>query len=305
MGRKKELCYCELSKINLRFMKKKQLMLGLLLIIGFSYNTKAQSDLKIMTYNIRYSTQNDGENWWHLRRDHVAAMLTYERPAVLGLQEALYSQVQFLDDQLMNYTWIGVGRDDGKIAGEFSPIFFDTTRVELVPGTSKTFWLSETPGSPSKSWDAAFPRIVTYARFRDKTNDSHFWAFNTHFDHVGQVARMNSISMIQHEISMVVGDDPYLLIGDFNVTEDNPVYKLVTNGLPELYDAMKREGVFHVGPDYTFEGFKVLSGGGRRIDYIFVSQRVEVCSHAHLAWFRNGNYLSDHLPVVVIINDKR
>jgi endonuclease/exonuclease/phosphatase family metal-dependent hydrolase len=277
----------------------KNIVLGIILLLSSWSIAEAQENLKIMTYNIRYSTQDDGENWWHLRRDHVAAMLKYERPAVIGMQEALHSQIQFLDEQLTDYAWIGVGRDDGKEAGEYSPIFFDTTRVEIVAGTSKTFWLSETPGFPSKSWDAAFPRIVTYAKFTDKNSGLNFWVFNTHFDHVGQLARMNSIALIQQEISTVAGNDAYMLIGDFNVTEENPVYYLATNGSPKLYDAMKLDGVFHVGPDYTFEGFKVLNGGGRRIDYIFVSPGLEVHSHAHLTWFRNRNYLSDHLPVVV------
>jgi endonuclease/exonuclease/phosphatase family metal-dependent hydrolase len=277
----------------------KNLVLATILLLGTLSIAEAQSDLKIMTYNIRYSTQSDGENWWHLRRDHVVAMLNYERPDVIGMQEALYSQVQFLDQELHNYAWVGVGRNDGQQAGEFSPLFYDTTRVELIEGTPKTLWLSETPFVVSKSWDAAFPRILMYAQFRNKSDGALFWVFNTHFDHVGQTARMNSVGIIQQEITRVVGEDAYFLIGDFNVSEDNPVYSRITRGEPTLIDAMAMDINRHVGPYSTFEGFKVQGGQGRRIDYIFVSPGLVVESHAHLTWFRDGNYLSDHLPVVV------
>lgn len=277
----------------------KKIVLVVILLLGSWNISLAQNDLKIMTYNIRYSTQSDGENWWHLRRDHVAAMLKYERPDLIGMQEALFSQVQFLDQELLNYAWVGVGRDDGQQGGEFSPLFFDTTRVELIAGTPKTIWLSDTPYTVSKSWDAAFPRILMYAQFRRKSDGMLFWVFNTHFDHVGQQARMNSVGIIQQEIARAVEDDAYVLIGDFNVTEDNPVYSRITRGEPTLIDAMAMDINKHVGPYSTFEGFKVQGGQGRRIDYIFVGPGLEVHSHAHLTWFRDGNYLSDHLPVVV------
>lgn len=280
----------------------KYIVIGIIILLGSCDIVHAQVDLKIMTYNIRYSTQSDGENWWHLRRDHVAAMLMYERPTVVGMQEALYSQIEFLNQELTNYAWVGVGRDDGQQGGEFSPIFFDTTRVQLVEGTPKTLWLSETPFTVSKSWDAAFPRILMYAQFRDVVDGSTFWVFNTHFDHVGQTARLNSVGIIKQEIARVVGDDAYFLIGDFNVTEDNPVYTRITRGEPILRDAMALDINKHVGPYSTFEGFKVQGGTGRRIDYIFVSPGLEVTSHAHLTWFRDGNYLSDHLPVVILVN---
>jgi endonuclease/exonuclease/phosphatase family metal-dependent hydrolase len=278
---------------------KSTVILFLILLLGSSVSLVAQNDLKIMTYNIRYSTQSDGENWWHLRRDHVAAMLTYERPDVIGMQEALFTQIEFLDQELVNYAWEGVGRDDGQQGGEFSPLFYDTTRVELIDGTAKTLWLSETPYTVSKSWDAALPRILMYAQFRRKSDGLLFWVFNTHFDHVGQQARLNSAAIIQQEMAKVAGEDFYFLIGDFNVTEDNPVYNRLTRGEPKLYDAMYIDVNRHVGPHFTFEGFKVLGGNGRRIDYIFVGPGIEVHSHAHLTWFRDGNYLSDHLPVVI------
>ena len=216
----------------------KSIILGIILLLGSWSITTAQSDLKIMTYNIRYSTQSDGKNWWHLRRDHVVAMLKYERPDVIGMQEALYSQIEYIDQELTDFAWVGVGRDDGQQGGEFSPLFFDTTRVELVAGTAQTRWLSESPQVASKSWDAAFPRILTFAQFRSKSDGMLFWVFNTHFDHIGQEARMNSVGVIQQAIGEVVGEELYALIGDFNVTEDNPVYARITRGEPTLIDAL-------------------------------------------------------------------
>jgi endonuclease/exonuclease/phosphatase family metal-dependent hydrolase len=280
-------------------------ILVLVFTIGFGQSSFAQNEMKIMTYNIRYSTQSDGKNWWHLRRDHVVAMLKYERPDVIGMQEALYSQIEYIDQELTDFAWVGVGRDDGQQGGEFSPLFFDTTRVELVAGTAQTRWLSESPRVASKSWDAAFPRILTFAQFRRKSDGMLFWVFNTHFDHIGQEARMNSVGVIQQAIGEVAGDELYALIGDFNVTEDNPVYARITHGEPTLIDALAMDMNRHVGPYYTFEGFNVLGGSGKRIDYIFVGAGLEVKSHAHLTWFRDGNYLSDHLPVVILVDRKR
>ncbi|HAC16620.1 MAG TPA: hypothetical protein DCE78_11865 [Bacteroidetes bacterium] len=159
--------------------------------------------------------------------------------------------------------------------------------------------MSETPDVVSKSWDAALPRIVTYAKFRRRVDGREFWAFNTHFDHIGQVARENSARLIKKWIGEVTGDEPVVLLGDFNVTEDNPVYEILTTGDSNLADAQHQSEIPHVGPEFTFEGFKVGGGDRRRIDYIFVREGMQVAAHAHLGHFRGENYPSDHLPVMV------
>lgn len=255
--------------------------------------------ITFMTYNIRFDTESDGINKWDNRKDHVAAIIRYESPDFVGTQEGLAHQVAFLVAELDGYKHIGVGRDDGAGAGEFSALLYDDARFELIPETAHTDWLSETPNVPSKSWDAALPRILTYGSFRNREDSTIIHVFNTHFDHVGQTAREQSARLILETIRRVAGDDPFVLMGDFNVTEDNPVYRILRAGPPALHDAFQVARTPHVGPHFTFEGFAVRnSPDARRIDYIFVPDGVTVTEHAILSTFRVGNYASDHLPVV-------
>jgi len=252
-----------------------------------------------MSYNIRFDTESDGINKWENRKAHVAAIIRYEHPDFLGTQEGLAHQIEFLVDELDGYAYIGVGRDDGARAGEFSALIYNDVRFELIPNTDHTDWLSESPLIPSKSWDAALPRIITYGSFRNRSDGAVIHVFNTHFDHVGQTAREQSARLILETIQRVAGEEPFVLMGDFNVTEDNPVYRILRDGPPALKDAFHVTQTPHVGPHFTFEGFAVRnSPDARRIDYIFVPQRATVTKHAILSTFRGGNYASDHLPVV-------
>jgi endonuclease/exonuclease/phosphatase family metal-dependent hydrolase len=252
-----------------------------------------------MTYNIRFDTESDGINKWDNRKAHVAAIIRYEHPDFVGTQEGLAHQLEYLVHELDGYSYIGVGRDDGARAGEFSALMYNESRFELIPESDHTDWLSETPNVPSKSWDAAYPRVLTYGTFRNREDSTLIHVFNTHFDHVGQTARENSTNLILETIQRVAGEDLFVLMGDFNVTEDNPVYRILREGPPALDDAFHVTKTPHVGPHFTFEGFAVRnSPDARRIDYIFVPQGARVTKHAILSTFRGGNYASDHLPVV-------
>lgn len=252
-----------------------------------------------MTYNIRFDTESDGINKWDNRKAHVAAIIRYEHPDFIGTQEGLAHQLDYLVDELDGYSYIGVGRDDGARAGEFSALMYNASRFELIPESDHTDWLSETPNVPSKSWDAAFPRVLTYGTFRNRKDSTLIHVFNTHFDHVGQTAREHSSRLILETIQRVVGEDPFVLMGDFNVTEDNPAYRILLEGPPALNDAFHVTQTPHVGPHFTFEGFAVRnSPDARRIDYVFVPEGATVTKHAILSTFRGGNYASDHLPVV-------
>ena len=153
-------------------------MKKIIFLLLISFISKAQN-LNLMTYNIRYSTKSDGVNQWDNRKGHVAEILKYYEVDICGMQEALFSQITDLKERLPNHDYIGKGRDDGKEKGEFSPIFFDKTKFELLK--SETIWLSETPEVPGQSWDAAFPRVVTWAYFKDKKSRKKFYVFNTHF----------------------------------------------------------------------------------------------------------------------------
>jgi endonuclease/exonuclease/phosphatase family metal-dependent hydrolase len=252
----------------------------------------------VMTYNLRFDTANDGVNRWDARKEHLAAVIRHEHPHFLGTQEGLRHQLEYLKEALPGYAFVGVGRDDGADAGEFSALFYDSTRIELIPGSAKTRWLSETPDVPSKSWDAALPRVVTYATFRIHATGDTLHVFNTHFDHVGQQAREESAKRLVRWMAEVAGTQPYVLMGDFNVTESNAVYAILT-APGTLRDAYRVSEHPHVGPSFTFEGFEVRnSADARRIDYIFVPASVRVTHHAILSTFRDGRYPSDHLPVV-------
>jgi endonuclease/exonuclease/phosphatase family metal-dependent hydrolase len=156
----------------------------------------AQSHLNVITFNIRLDIASDSMNAWEYRKDKVTSQLLFHEADIIGIQEALHNQVMDMEQGMPNYRYAGGGREDGKIKGEYSAIFYNTGRLELLQ--SATFWLSKTPSVPgSKSWDAAITRIVTWAKFRDKITDNIFFHFNTHFDHIGKMARRESALMIQ------------------------------------------------------------------------------------------------------------
>lgn len=254
--------------------------------------------LTVMSYNLRFDNPDDGENRWDNRKEQAAALIAFHQPDFLGTQEGLLHQLEYLDDKLDDYGRIGVARDDGDEQGEFSALFFNETKFELVEDSEQTIWLSETPDEPSKSWDAALPRILTYGKFRDRQTDDEFWVFNTHFDHLGDTARTESAKLIIETIEEA-GEEPAILMGDFNVTDEMEPYKVLTADDSPMKDAYHVTQKPHVGPDFTFEGFEAMSEEDKnRIDYIFVNNRFVVQNHAILTSFRDGRYPSDHLPVV-------
>ena len=139
-------------------------------------------ELKVISYNIRYNNPNDGINIWENRKSTITKFLIDENPDFAGLQEVTFSQLSFLTESLKNYGFIGVGRDDGKTKGEYSPIFYNKKKYNVV--SSKTFWLSSTPEKVSVGWDASMERICTYGLFENLSSKEKVWVFNTHFDHV-------------------------------------------------------------------------------------------------------------------------
>src|SRR6185436_4361713 len=176
--------------------------------ISFMVSMSIQSqELNVMTFNIRYNTKNDSLNAWPYRKDNAASQVKFHNVHILGVQEALYDQMMDLSQSLTKYKYTGVGRDDGNTKGEYSAIFYDTTRLKLIE--SSTFWLSLTPEVPgSKGWDADITRIVTWARFKDKISKKIFFVFNTHFDHIGQEARRESAKLIKQRVKEIAGNNP-------------------------------------------------------------------------------------------------
>ena len=177
-----------------------QWLLSLLILFAVPSRIYPQSH-SIMSYNIRYDNIWDVENSWTIRKDKVRQILVQYAPSIIGIQEGLLNQVQYLDSCLTNYEYIGVGRDDGKELGEFCAIYFDTTRYAVL--NHSTFWLSETPDTISVGWDAALERICTYGLFKDRKTAEEFWVFNTHFDHMGARAREQSSVLILKMIKKI------------------------------------------------------------------------------------------------------
>lgn len=256
---------------------------------------RAQTDtLRVMSFNIRYDNPADGVNNWHNRKADVAAFLIHQHPMIIGLQEVLLHQVQYIDSALLNYRYVGVGRDDGKSAGEYSPIFYDTTQCSVI--ASGTFWLSPTPDTPSIGWDAALPRICTYALLQRHYTAETCWVFNTHFDHVGDSARTYAAQLIMDTIFNVLNtqNDPVIVLGDLNAGQDSRCYQQFASSMQDSRSSATAE--VH-GPEGTFNGFDLYPGTMKRIDYIFSSGCI-VLEQWHLDLKRaNGLWLSDHLPV--------
>jgi endonuclease/exonuclease/phosphatase family metal-dependent hydrolase len=251
-----------------------------------------------MTYNIRFDTVSDGQNQWHLRKDHVINLIRRYAPHLFGVQEALPQQMADLQAGLSDYGSYGVGRNDGRDSGEFSAIFYRHDRFELID--KGTFWLSEAPDMPgSKGWDAALPRICSWVRLKDRLTNKEVCYFNTHFDHRGHKARQESSVLILTRIKQIAGPStPAILTGDFNVGPESDAYRtIITNTV--FQDAKLLTESPHSGPHGTKSFFDVGHGIGDRIDYIFItSSHFKILRHAHLTDSENQFYPSDHLPVL-------
>ena len=253
--------------------------------------------IKTMTFNIRLDLPQDAENSWNHREEAVKDLLSYYHPDIFGIQEGLMHQVNYIDSCLVNYTFIGVGRDDGELKGEFSAIFFDTTQFSLLK--ESTFWLSEYSDSVSIGWDAEYIRICTYGLFEYKSGQKKFWVFNTHFDNKGEMSREKSTSLILEKIKALNRNDlPLILMGDFNsLPKSKPIRILKT----QLKDAQNLSESEPYGPIGTFTGFNPHEKIVDRIDYIFV-RKMMVKSYIHIDDKRKDNYfISDHLPVLSIV----
>ncbi len=254
-------------------------------------------NLKIMTYNLRFDNAGDGENAWPHRKETLVNQIRFYAPDVFGTQEGLEHQLRYMDKELKNYKYVGVGRADIKEKGdgEFSAVFYNTKKFNKLD--EGTFWLSQTPNKPSRGWDAALNRICTYILLQDKEKGTKFYLFNTHFDHRGKEARKNSASLILRKIKEINKENvPFFLTGDFNLTPEEEPIRLIAR---ELNDAKQVSGLPPFGPEGTFNGFKVCKAPKHRIDYIFVNDRIIVKKYAVLASVKDVKYPSDHFPVFI------
>jgi endonuclease/exonuclease/phosphatase family metal-dependent hydrolase len=289
------------------------IVVGCILISGsihVSRSTSRSSDearyIRVMTFNIRYDEPRDKENAWPNRKELVASMIRFHQADLVGVQEAFERQLRDLEKLLPDYAWVGVGRDDGKAAGEFSAVIYRKARFSRLE--SSTFWLSETPDVPSKGWDADYPRIVTWARLKDTTTGKLFFHFNTHFDHRGVRAREESARLLLMRINTIAGQLPVVVTGDFNFNESSRGYQILTGKILEkgigsedsLRDARYLSQHGHHGSTSTFNEFKALVPD-MKIDYVLVKGPITVLQHGTLSDTWNGRFPSDHLPVLAEI----
>jgi endonuclease/exonuclease/phosphatase family metal-dependent hydrolase len=252
--------------------------------------------LRLMTYNIRLDVASDGANAWIHRRAWIAAQVLWLRPDIFGMQEVKPNQKADLIADLPQYRLFGEGRD-GKGAGEASPIGFDAQRFDFLEGA--TFWLSPTPDQPSRAWDAAFPRVVTWVRLRLRDSRQSVLAINTHWDHIGILARRQSAAQM---VRWIAGNarrcEPVLVFGDFNSEMDSEQMRILTRGPPTLRDARAASKSRPFGPAGTFNDFKPMPEGARAIDHILLGSGIEVDRYAVFSQIIDGRVPSDHFPVL-------
>lgn len=251
-------------------------------------------EIKVMSYNLRVDFGGDGANNWELRRDLLAGQIGFYAPDFIGTQEGKYHQLEFIRACLPDYEYIGISRDNSKTDGEFSAIFYNAKRFKAIAGD--TFWLSETPNQKSKGWDAALERVCTYGLFEETATGKQFYVFNTHFDHIGELARSNSAKLIVDKIKAVNTKNlPVIFTGDFNSEPSSAAYQTITQFMDDTKTISKTKPF---GPSGTFNGFKFHEPVTLLIDYIFVSKgNVDVLKHAVLSDSKDCSYPSDHLPV--------
>lgn len=275
------------------------LILGVILAFSFvntSFGQRKENiPFNVITYNIRMNTPDDGVNAWPLRKDKVAALLKFHQADIFNVQEALTEQMNDLESSFPDFDHVGVGRDDGKTAGEYMAIFFRKSRFEKL--NDGMFWLNETPDKPGLGWDAPSDiRDVTWIKLKDKISKRAFYVFDTHFDHRGVKAREESAKLILKSIKEINKENLALVLtGDFNCKKNSIPIQLI---LKELNDAQDKSLTPPYGQEGTSGGFNVKLMPNK-IDFIFINDKVTVLRHGILSDSFGLFYPSDHLPVLV------
>jgi endonuclease/exonuclease/phosphatase family metal-dependent hydrolase len=260
--------------------------------------------IRVMSVNVRYGTAPDGANVWANRRALLMRTIRAFDPDLLGAQEALAFQCDELRHELAGHAFVGVGRDDGKAKGEFSPMYYRADRFERID--SGQFWLSETPDvAGSKSWDSAFPRLATWARLRDRRDDGRELLYvNTHWDHAGSDARVRSARLIRDRIASLAGPGAAVIVsGDLNCTEDDEPYAVLIGRGDDallLTDAYRATYPERQTDEATFHGFRGTIAGSR-IDFVFHTSQFATLDAAIDRVHEAEVFASDHYPVTATL----
>ncbi len=265
-------------------------ILAAMMVLPAAFGAKKEETdgLKVMSYNIRVGSAQDGTNSWTLRYVATYDMLENQAPDVFGVQEALEDQIVYIEEYC-GYEYVGVGRENGKKEGEHTAIFWNKKTVSMVKWG--TFWLSETPDEPSMGWDAACKRTATWTLMKSKKTGDRFYFVNTHLDHVGVEARKNGLKLILDKVAEINKDGlPVVLVGDFNMTPDDST-------IAELDAKMQnaRKTAEKTDDTGTYNGWGKDS---RTLDYIYISG-FSSCPEYHTVTerYRDRKFISDHYPV--------
>lgn len=266
------------------------------LLLSFTINVQAQN-LKIATFNVRLYNNRDTGNLWVDRAPYVSSLIRFHDFDIFGVQEAYKNQLDDMSKALPEYARYGVGREDGKEAGEHSSVYYKKDLYKLLK--SGDFWLSETPDVPGKGWDATCcNRICSWVYLEDLKSRKKFYVFNVHFDHQGVIARRESAKLMIQKIKEIAANQPVVLTGDFNGNRSSELYQILSNStlLTDSYAGVQ----FPYENNASFNGFKTPSGKDV-IDHIFISKHFKPTKWGILTDTYFGKYPSDHFPVVTYL----
>ncbi|MEM6724896.1 MAG: endonuclease/exonuclease/phosphatase family protein [Bacteroidota bacterium] len=270
-------------------------IIGCLLVTLFSANmVLGQSDLKVISFNLRYDNPSDTVNPWNTRQLLASDLLNQFQPDLIGFQEVLKYQLDSLLVLNPDFAYVGVGRDDGQEKGEYCPIFYRSDRFELVD--QGTFWLSESPDEPGMGWDAVCNRICTWVKLKDNSTGKSIFMANTHYDHKGRISRKESTFLLLKRLKKLSGKAQSILTGDLNAgPTSSEIRWLLDKRYIDTFAAMGEEAV---GPEGTFHNWgRILPEFRNRIDYILVGKSWKVKAFITLDQNQEGKYPSDHFPV--------
>ena len=277
---------------------KKLIIFVSLLFLAMAYGKAEDKEvLKIATFNLRMDTPSDGENAWFHRKDMVNDLIRFYGFDLFGTQEGFTHQLNDIL-RLSDYRFIGVGRDDGKDAGEHCAIFYRSDRFKVLD--QGDFWLSEHPEKPGRGWDGTCcNRICTWGKFEDLKNHKQFYFFNVHYEYEGDVARRESSNLMISRIKSIAGNQPVFLTGDFNAfPTEEPIRILNDSGF--LNDSYKITKEAPFGPVCTYHGYDSTIKTEERLDYIGVTDSLQIAKYGVLTNTLYGHTPSDHFPVMVV-----
>jgi len=271
--------------------------------IIFFFACSQGKQVKVATFNVRYNSANDGPNIWSERLPLIQSFLSKEYFDIIGMQEVTSQQLLDLQRILPEYSFAGMARDVKSENDEYCPIFYKKEKFSLL--AKSQFWLSETPEIPeSIGWDGAFPRIVTWVKLKSNLSGHIFFVFNTHFDHMSEMAREQSAIVVMKKIKEIADYAPSVLTGDFNADKSSKTYKLLTTNWNTYISFVDTEDLakkFVNKDSTTFNGYS-KTAPYVKIDFILVNGFFSVNNYKIHIEREDELFISDHYPVSVTLD---